>query len=75
MHAFQVEMRHFDTTAVGICSPELRQARKALEGPWGLRSCAAPASMALPQVCAGEVLILGPGVPEGVNCVVFCSGF
>lgn len=47
MHAFHVEMRHLDVTAVGIHSPELRQAQKALEKAWGLHSCAAPANMAL----------------------------
>ena len=47
MHAFHVEMRHLGATAVGIRSPELRQAQKALEKAWGLHSCAAPANMAL----------------------------
>lgn len=53
MHAFHVEMRHCDTTAVGICSPELRQARKALEEARGLRSRAVPANMALPGLHRG----------------------
>jgi len=46
-------MRHFDTTSIGIYSPELRQAQKAVEDARGLRSCAKPVNMALPGLYRG----------------------